>query len=796
VQGFNSGTSASRRLLTAAISVVLPFTVVAGGAAAQTAQTRPETAAPSSTSALARTDESLLGLGGEQPVPVLAKLAYDSLATYRGGQAGLAATSPAVTGQALVAEDAEVRTYERHAAGIEARFAAALSQAVPEATLRSSLRTVYGGVALTLPASKVDDLLAMPGVVAVQRDAVGHLLTDASGVFLGAGTLYSQLGANGTAGAGVVVGVLDSGVWPEHPSFADPGTLPAPPPTRDGQPLACEFGDNPLTEQPDVFACQNKLISGRVFLDAYNALIGGDRYGDSARDSVGHGTHTASTAAGGPVPSAPILDVDRGAISGLAPGAHVAVYKVCGASGCLAADALAAVGQAVLDGVDIINYSISGGLEPLSDPVELAFLDAYAAGVLVVASAGNEGPLPSTVNHRAPWVMTVAASTQARAFVGSATLVAENESLTVTGASITGGIDEPAPVVVAGSDSDYDDALCREPAEEEVFEGAIVVCERGVIPRVAKGFNVAAGGAVGMVLYNPSVQDVGTDTHWLPTVQIDFPEAERLLDFLESNEDVTATMTPGEKTTAAGDVLGAFSSRGPGGDWLKPDVTAPGVQILAGASPTPDSPDNGPPDQLFQAIAGTSMSAPETAGAAALVAALHPTWTPGQIKSALMTTAVTAVTKEDGVTPADPYDIGAGRIALGVAGNPGLTLDEEAGDFLLAALEPGGRVGLNLPSVNVAGAVDDGPVTTTRTVRNVSGQALRYRVGATGPEGLGLTIGPPELVLAPDAVADLQITVAADGGDGPLFGEIRLEPVDAAVPVQHLPVAVGAPGAE
>src|SRR5262249_54032542 len=155
------------------------------------------------------------------------------------------------------------------------------------------------------------------------------------------------------------------------------------PPKADGTPRTCNFGDNPLTPAADPFVCQNKLISGQPFLATYNAVIGGEVYPNSARDSNGHGTHTSTTAAGGPVADANPLGISRGAIHGIAPGAHVAVYKVCGLQGCFSSDSAAAVGQAIADGVDVINFSISGGVDPYTDTVELAFLDAYAAGVLV-----------------------------------------------------------------------------------------------------------------------------------------------------------------------------------------------------------------------------------------------------------------------------------------------------------------------------------------------------------------------------------------------------------------------------
>ena len=180
--------------------------------------------------------------------------------------------------------------------------------------------------------------------------------------------------------------MLDSGAWPEHPSLADQGNLARPPRRFGNTPRPCDFGDNPLTPADDVFVCNNKLIGGQTFLTAYlsnPARAAAEAY-KTARDSNGHGTHTGTTSAGNVLATAPVLGVDRGPISGIAPGAWVSVYKVCGAGGCFSSDSAAAVQQAILDGVDVINFSISGGTNPATDPVELAFLDAYAAGVFVV----------------------------------------------------------------------------------------------------------------------------------------------------------------------------------------------------------------------------------------------------------------------------------------------------------------------------------------------------------------------------------------------------------------------------
>jgi subtilisin family serine protease len=745
--------------------------------------------AKSASGRLAETDRSLLGLSSSKPVQVVVKLDYDSLAGYRGGVKGFAATSPSVTGRQLNLRSAAVRRYAGYVQGVEGGFLRALRSRLPGARKGPSLRTVYGGVALTVAGNRVGDLLRLPGVAAVQKNALRKPLTDASPQFIGAPTLYRQLGGAANAGEGVIVGVLDTGAWPEHPSFADRG-VPAPPPRADGTPRTCDFGDNPLTPAADVFECNDKLIAGQPFLDTYGEVVGFEEepYPDSARDSNGHGTHTASTAAGSRVANANPLGVDRGAIHGIAPGAHVAVYKVCGIQGCFDADSAAAVAQAILDGVKSINFSISGGTDPYTDPVELAFLDAYAAGVHVSASAGNEGPGPDTVNHRGPWVNTVAASTQKREFQSTLTLTgAGGATETLTGASITQGIG-PAPVVLASA-APYSNELCAAPAPAGIFTGRIVACLRGGNARVEKGYNVLQGGAVGMILYNPPQQaDIETDNHWLPTIHLNGQQGAVFTAFMAANPDTTAQFTTGQKVQGRGDVMADFSSRGPGGDWLKPDITAPGVQILAGNSPTPESVVLGPPGQLYQAIAGTSMSSPHIAGSAALLFALHPDWSAGEVKSALMTTAkVAGVVKEDGTTQADPFDFGAGRVDLTEAGNPGLTFDESAGDYAAAAVDTLGRVDLNLPSINAP--VMPGRLTTSRVAENVSGRTLTYRVTTQAPAGTEITVTPSSFTVAPGARIRLRIRISAPtAAVGQYFGMINLDNQGGGRDL-HLPVA-------
>ncbi|MFI9556111.1 S8 family serine peptidase [Nonomuraea endophytica] len=740
----------------------------------------------SATGKLAKNDAALLSATSAGEVNVMVKLDYDALAAYRGGLKGLPGTSPSVTGKSLDVRGTDAKKYESHITKIENDFLAALGKDVPAAKAGQKLRVVYGGIALRLPANQAKNLVKLPGVAAVQSDAPEQLLTDSSPAFIGAPTIYNKLGGAPSSGKGVNVGILDSGAWPEHPSFADPGTLPAPGPTKDGTPRICDFGDNPLTPAPDVFACNNKLIGGGPFLDTYNAVIGGEVYGDSARDSNGHGTHTATTSAGGPVADANPLGISRGPIHGIAPAAQVSVYKVCGAEGCFPSDSAQAVGRAILDGVRVINFSISGGTDPYSDPVELAFLDAYAAGVLVSASAGNDGPGAATVNHVSPWVTTVAASTQTRTFRSTVSLKGSGtNTATVSGSTVTAGVTTPAQVVLASAPP-YSNALCTTPAPAGLFAGKIVACERGP-NRVLKGFSVRQGGAVGMLLYNSTPLDIMTDNHWLPTVHLDKPDGDALLAFLAANPGTTATFAQGTKTTWQGDAITTFSSRGPGGDFLKPDVTAPGLHILAGTTPTPESPLEGPPGNLYQTIAGTSMSSPHVAGSAALVFALNPSWTPGQVKSALESTATTKVTKQDRTTPADPFDFGGGRIDLTKAGDPGLTMDESAANFVAAETDTLNRIDLNLPSVNAP--TMPGVITAKRTLTNVTNKTLTFTATGTTVNGAHIAVLPPLVVVKPGKSAKIEVVIAApELPDGQYFGQVNLKQVGGSRNL-HLPVA-------
>lgn len=728
--------------------------VLAAGAVSLSAQesTRQFKATPLEADSSVITSRSAKTPPGTAMVPVIVKFDADSVAAVAGTslrEGGLRAMD--------IASPSATRQFTRLAEKRRA-FQAAVSRELPSAKIVHDLSVVVGGVSMIVPEDRVEELSRLPGVKQVLRDELLQIDTERTPSFIGANQLHAM--GNEGRGAGVVVGVLDTGIWPEHPSYSDPDptgeAYPEPPATWTG--TACEFGS---AVSGDVgFTCNNKLIGADRFMATYDVVIGllpGEF--PSARDDNGHGTHTSSTAAGNRRVPASIFGVPRGRVSGIAPRAHVVMYKVCGDEGCFSSDSAAAVQQAILDGVDVLNFSIGGGTNPYSDAVSLAFLDAYNAGVLVAASAGNSGPGADTVAHREPWVATVAASTSNRHFLSALTLMGDNgDTLDLSGASVTDGIAYTSLVIAA--DAPFNDPLCQNSTADGAFVGKVVVCRRGVNARVEKSFNVRQRGGVGMILYNPVLQGLSTDNHFVPTVHLENDAGASLLAFLAAHTGESATFTRGEATTVQGDKMAAFSSRGGPGQTLgigKPDVTAPGVQILAGNTPLPATPLGGLPGQLFQAIDGTSMSSPHVAGSAALLAGLHPDWTPGQIKSALMLTAkINNVFKEDGVTSSDPFDRGSGRIRVNEADNPGISISDTGANFV--ALQANLSTA-NYPSLYVP--IHPGIVTVHRTVHSELWADAHWSVTQSAPVDVKITVTPNQFLLPAGGDQTIAITVDA-----------------------------------
>ncbi|MGH9272437.1 MAG: S8 family serine peptidase, partial [Ilumatobacteraceae bacterium] len=508
----------------------------------------------------------------------------------------------------------------------------------------------------------------------------------------------------------------------------------------------------------------------------------------SARDYDGHGTHTASTAAGNRDVPASIFGIDRGVVSGIAPRARVIAYSACGNLGCVTSDLVASIDQAVVDGVDVINYSIGGGAS-LTDPADIAFLFAADANVWVAASASNDGPGPETVGGPAsvPWLTAVGASTHDRTFANAART---GDGRIVTGASITPGTGGTKALVDAAA---LGNELCEstKPFNADIT-GQIALCLRGGNARVDKSLAVFNAGGAGMILYNPNdAQALVTDNHWVASTHVDYTSGLAVKAYIASaGAGATASITAGARVGAQGSVMADFSSRGPNPvapDIIKPDITAPGVNVLAGNTPTPAN--GSAPGQLFQSISGTSMSSPHVAGLYALLRQAHPEWTAAMAKSAIMTTARQDVVKEDLSTPADPFDMGAGHIdpagrpdRAGSVFSPGLVYDAGLFEYFgflcgadssafanpegtCGALEAGGIPttprDLNLASIGAAEVA--GTATVTRTVTSVADRRTNFNVRVDAPDGFDVRVEPRQLRLQPGESATYTVTFTNTG---------------------------------
>ena len=707
----------------------------------------------------------------------IVQMLEDPVVSYKGGIPGLKATK-AKPGQKVDPLSADVVKYVSH---LTAKHDAALN-GVGGGRKLYSYAYAFNGFAAELTEAQAAQLRSQAGVLAVTKNEVVEADTSSTPEFLGlkvAGGLWDQLGGEKSAGEDIIIGIVDSGIWPEHPSFSD-RTGENGNATKEGK---LEYRQIPgwhgkcvPGEMFTAADCNQKLIGAQYF----NAGWGGDaalkaalpwEYA-SARDVNGHGSHTASTAGGNAgVPATGPASV-FGSINGIAPRARIAAYKALwhqadgGASG-NTTDLVAAIDQAVADGVDVINYSISGSLTNFMDPVMISFLFAADAGVFVATSAGNSGPTTSTVAHPGPWVTTVAAGTHNRDGVGSVTL---GNGVTYTGASVATAVG-PAPLVDAvnaglpGADP-VDVELCTPGTlDPAVVSGKIVLCLRGVIARVDKSLAVQEAGGIGMVMYNNPDSSINADFHFVPTVHVN-SAAGLAIKAYAAEANATATINQATIVyNAPAPFTASFSSRGPlragGGDLLKPDVIAPGQDILAAVAPPGNS------GRLFDLYSGTSMSSPHVAGLAALLKDLHPDWTPMMIKSALMTTGGDIL---DGPNthPLVIFRQGAGHVQPNSAADPGLVFNAGWNNWLAFLCGTGQYTAdscatnkIDPSDLNVASvAIGDlaGSQTVKRTVINVSGAEETYNVSVTGLSGINVVVSPSQFTIARGASQDIQIT--------------------------------------
>jgi len=723
-----------------------------------------------------------------------------AIASFRGGKpskdasVSLAATTPAVTGADRFDINAPAaRAYSAYLADkrnerltrAEVEFGRPL---LPGFVYEAALN----GVALELSADEAARLAKMPGVANVVANWVSKPLTDAGPRWIKADQVWSGAAGVASRGEGVVVGVIDTGVNASHPMFAA---------TSGGAPISNPRGNGnflgPLCAGGS--PCNNKLIG------VYDFTTGtGDLEPNNGLDVDGHGSHTASTAVGNPI--AGTIDGPSGPVpvtfTGVAPRANLITYKACEVEAdCRGNWTLAAIEQATTDKVDVINYSIGGGARnPWQGGDELAMRGAYDAGIVVVVSAGNDGPGAGTITSpaNAPWVLTAAAATHTRAITNDLQLSGGVGLLpgggVLRGAGNTGGasstgifdliVPNDFPLCGTGTDLDFPPTGASKPASwvpPRFTPTQMVLCERGVQARVAKSNNVRlAGGGATVLLNQPeNGASLNSDPHSLPTVHLSSVDADALRAWvaLGGNPKGRLTGSTLSDDSNQADVLADFSSRGPNpGDTvdiaavLKPNLTAPGVSILA-AAPTGSGVAN---------LSGTSMSAPHITGAAALIigaragtlAAKGPTRV-DQVVAALTTTARPSARDFDGVTPATPLQQGSGVIDVSLAVKAGLyfPIAAPAPDFQSFTtanpfLTGGDPRKLNLPALVEADCFE-----TCQLKRRVVayGNSGSWRVEVDAPAGLQVAVSPSSFTL--NAGAGQTLTFAITITDPVLAGK-------------------------
>ncbi|KAL6567583.1 hypothetical protein OROGR_001251 [Orobanche gracilis] len=560
-----------------------------------------------------------------------------------------------------------------------------------------------------------------------------------------------------------------------------------------------------------------KLIGARYFNKGYLAYTGKLNSSFSARDTDGHGTHTLSTAAGNSVSGANVFGIGSGTATGGSPKARAAAYKVCwppiDGYECLDADIMKAYDVAIDDGVDVLSVSLGGETEDYFDDVTaIASFHAVMKGIVVVASAGNDGPAARTVSNVAPWIITVGASTTDRTF--EAKVVLKN-SRSIAGTSLSKSLPQTnyyplisGALAKAANESIANATLCKENTlDPNKVKGKIIVCLRGDNARVNKGVVAAQAGAVGMILLTTirlATKLFRILIFFQPLILITkmalLSLTMSIIPVLNPEGSITPPNMKLNKKPAP--FMAAFSSRGPNiitPQILKPDITAPGVDIIASYSEV-SSPTDSPVDDRrtpFNSLSGTSMSCPHVSGVVGLLKTLYPDWSPAAIKSAIMTTARTRDNKANPMVDADyekatPFEYGSGHIQPNRAMDPGLVYDLTVDDYLDFLCGLGynetmiGRfsnssqyncptnysvLNFNYPSITVPKI--SGSITVTRKLKNV-GHPGTYASRVRDPLGFSISVEPN--VMKFDKIGEeklFRLTIKGDHARrGYSFGEL------------------------
>ncbi len=719
-------------------------------------------AAPAATSPAAASQLDASQLDAKRVVRVVIQLVDAPLASYRGGKAGLSATSPSAIGSARLDVSSPASTsYLSYLTGKQSVLRADLAKVVPNARVDYAYQVVFNGVAAQVPAGKIDAIRKIAAVKSVTIEREFKLDMDTSLPLIGAGSgtvggndwidsgLWATVGGHSNAGAGLKIADIDTGITYSHPCFDPAGyTYPASFP---------KFGAG-----YDVFV-NPKIIAARAYFRADDPPL----YAPTPEDDIesGHGTHTAGTIACnyGTVSAYSGLEM-----SGVAPKAQLMVYRVfytsiTGSASAWTPELLAAIEDVVKDGADVVNNSWGGTAisKAGQDPEIEAYSAAVDAGVTVVFSAGNSGPGSATVGSPGlgDKFITVGASTTSRTFVttlGATAVTPPAVTIPVTVTNIAGRSLIQIPITAATVDLEvegYADPIACKPANgglgplpASLVAGKIVVVKRGVCALVDKAENAAAGGALGVIIRNvpggastlPFIVPV------IPTAHVSLTDGQNIKAFLTAVKAAGATATftingPASVVYSdAPDTVASFSSQGPTPELdLKPDIVAPGVNILSGVS-------YGTGFDFYQ---GTSMAAPHVTGASALLKQLHPTWTPAQIKSALMSTSL-----EVSTLGKDPTVRGAGRLSLAHPNDPGLTFDK--------------------PSVSFGLTVVGNSYTKSVTASDVSGVGGAYTVTVVASAG-GAATAPASITVPANGTASFDVVLPVTAA-GAAYGAIYL----------------------
>ncbi|KAK3118682.1 hypothetical protein QOZ80_9BG0704040 [Eleusine coracana subsp. coracana] len=602
----------------------------------------------------------------------------------------------------------------------------------------------FSGFSAMLTESHARKIRELPGVLSVRMNQLHTIHTTRSWDFMG--LPYNQpngLLSEAKMGDGVIIGVIDSGIWPESLSFQDDGYGP-PPPKWKG---ICQTGDSFASGN-----CNGKIIGARWYAnDADKTQLKGEFL--SPRDANSHGSHVASTAAGNLVHNVSLHGLAPGVARGGAPRARIAVYKACwgiwsAQLDCSEAAVTKATDDAIHDGVDVLSLSLA---PPLFVP---ATLHAVAKGISVVYSAGNSGPSAETVQNMAPWLLTVAATTTDRLF--------------------------PTTITLGSGQKLVGQSLFTDVKEANRFQKLVLylndMCNENQVNSTSiKGFIYTQ--------HSTDLLDIcGVIAMGIPCVAVNREISYQIYQYYSTSQSPEAKISLSQTVIGKGvpaPKVAAFSSRGPSPMYpevLKPDVAAPGVNILAAG---PEIGNFKKFEVSYILASGTSMSCPHVSGIMALLKSLHRDWSPAALKSALMTTAL--VIDNNGLplladgTPtktADPFDYGAGFVNPVQASNPGLVYDIDPSDYRkLFNCTSGSDIDsscptikrslldLNLPSISIPNLKTS--ETVSRTVTNVGQPDAVYKAFFEPPAGVDMSVEPTILVFSKKRSLSFKVTFKA-----------------------------------